>query len=51
MAYSWFHSLINILNTDKDVFITPAVVHTILKGASAKGTLGHGLDTLTNLLI
>lgn len=31
----------------RDVFITPAAIHTNLKGASAKGTLGHGLEVLT----
>lgn len=31
----------------RDLFITPAAIHTNLKGASAKGTSGHGVEVLT----
>ena len=51
MAYPWSHSIIHVLNIDKDLFIIPAVIHSSLKGASAKGTLRHGLEILTKLLI
>lgn len=51
MAPPQIYSIINIQGVVKEVFTTSAVIHTSLKGVSTKGTLGHCLELLTNLLI
>lgn len=50
-AHPQLYSIITILHVVKEVFTTSAVIHTRLKGVSTKGSLGHCLELLTNLLI
>lgn len=46
MTYPWFHSIINSLHVGEDVSIIPTGICSVSKGASAKGTLGKGLEIL-----